>query len=452
MPLAAKISSAFHAVTVSKSPPAVVDHLHTLIIDALACILGGAGTDISRIAEHSVKAASGPATILPGGPGASAAEATLVNGARLRSLDLMDVYVSVDVSHPSEAIPAALACAEAAGASGRIFLDSVLAALNLHTHLASTVALHRNALHHVGHAAWVVPLVAARLRGENVEGMANVLNLSAGGLLVPEGFSRGHVANLKGMAYALIAKRAIELSDLAAAGLRAQPGAVDETAALLGRIVQPPFDPEGLVPPTTTERILDITLKTYPAQYALQPLIAEGAAFRRRNPERVDRIARIEVKAAAQTVARTADPAKFRPASAEAADHSLPFCVAIGLLDGNLTPASLGRGRWRDADVLRLAAAMQVESVAGGEGFAIGEQEITLHFEDGSSERLSCSYPPADVTWRQTALQKLESFSEGRCDPTEIVDAVENLDHEPDVNRLVRALHCRETTPVSARL
>src|SRR3546814_3543109 len=78
----------------------------------------------------------------------------------LRSLDFMDVYVDVDVCHPSESIPPALACAEANRASGRDFLDTVLAALAMQAHLASTIALHRNGLHHVGHAAWVVPLIA----------------------------------------------------------------------------------------------------------------------------------------------------------------------------------------------------------------------------------------------------------------------------------------------------
>src|SRR3546814_2103361 len=83
----------------------------------------------------------------------------------LRSLDFMDVYVDVDVCHPSESIPPALACAEANRASGRDFLDTVLAALAMQAHLASTIALHRNGLHHVGHAAWVVPLIAGRLSG-----------------------------------------------------------------------------------------------------------------------------------------------------------------------------------------------------------------------------------------------------------------------------------------------
>src|SRR3546814_15066114 len=87
--------------------------------------------------------------------------------------------------------------------------------------LASTIALHRNGLHHVGHAAWVVPLIAGRLSGLGEEGAAEALNRSASGLIVPEGFSRGEVANVKDMAFALLAKRAIELTALGSAGVPA---------------------------------------------------------------------------------------------------------------------------------------------------------------------------------------------------------------------------------------
>ena len=445
MALADDISRAFHAVEAATAPAAAVAHLRTLIIDALACILAGADSDTARLALRAAgRPATGPvsATLLPKGARATSANAALINGTMLRSLDLMDVYVDADVTHPSESIPAALAVAEAQGASGGAFLDSVLAAVALHTHLASTVALHRHGLHHVGHAAWTVPLIAGRLAGLGEGGAANALNLSAGGLVVPEGFSRGHVANVKAMAFPLIAKRAIELADLGAAGLVAQTGACEEVVRLLARITGESLDPMALVPSWDSLRIEAVTLKTYPAQYALQPLIAAGAAFRRHRPERVGDIARIVVRAAKQTVMRTADPAKFRPASREAADHSLPFCVACGLLDGGLGTESLKRERWKDDDIIRLTAAMEVEATGAGDAFAIGRQEIVLIFTDGTSAELDCVYPPQDHSWRQIAEEKLSRFAAGR-DVGRILAIVDNLENEASVTPLVAAL-CAE--------
>lgn len=442
MALANDISRAFHAVEAARAPAGVVSHLRTLIIDALACILGGADSDMSELALCAAgKSAAEPAraTLLPRGTRAASADAALVNGTSLRSLDFMDVYVDVDVTHPSESIPAALACAEVQGASGRAFLDSVLAAVTLHTHLASTVPLHRHGLHHVGHAAWTVPLITGRLASLGEAGSANALNLSAGGLIVPEGFSRGHVANVKAMAFPLLAKRGIELTKLGAVGLEAQAGACEEVVQLLGRIAGKPFDPAAFVPPSDTARVEAVTLKAHPAQYALQPLIAAGAAFHRRHPEQVGAIARIMVRAAKQTIMRTADPAKFRPASREAADHSLPFCVACGLLDGGLSTDSLKRERWKDADVLRLTAAMEVEISGAGEAFAVGQQEIVLTFNDGTSAVLDCAYPAQGVSWRQIAENKLSRFAAGR-DVARILAIVENLENEASVKPLIEAL------------
>src|SRR3546814_17279762 len=68
--------------------------------------------------------------------------------------------------------------------------------------------------------------------------------------------------------------------------------------------------------------VADIWLKTYPAQYALQPLIAAASAFHRRNARQLSEISQIVVRVSTRTAERTADPAKFRPRSREAADRS----------------------------------------------------------------------------------------------------------------------------------
>src|SRR3546814_11469755 len=153
------------------------------------------------------------------------------------------------------------------------------------------------------------------------------------------------------------------------------------------------INPASLLLPADLGAVADITLKAYPAQYALQPLIAAGAAFRLQQADRVARIARIVVRAPQQTVRRTADPSKFRPASRETADHSLPFSVESGLLDGGLTVAGLQEGRWKAADVpplmYRLArAAHGADAAIAGEG-----NEVNVTFDAGSTTRTSVTAP-----------------------------------------------------------
>src|SRR3546814_17180674 len=103
MSLAAELSRAFHAIAAAEAPAPVSAHLRTLIIDALACMLAGADAEsvaIAKAAASTGVTGAGSATILPGGPSASAANAALVNGTMLRSLDFMDVYGDVDGCPP----------------------------------------------------------------------------------------------------------------------------------------------------------------------------------------------------------------------------------------------------------------------------------------------------------------------------------------------------------------
>src|SRR3546814_6240311 len=76
-------------------------------------------------------------------------------------------------------------------------------------------------------------------------------------------------------------------------GLAAQDGACDEVVELLSRICGRAIDAGALVPNTGCDDVADIWLKTYPAQYALQPLIAAASAFHRRNARQLSEISQI---------------------------------------------------------------------------------------------------------------------------------------------------------------
>lgn len=436
MTLALELSRAFHATTLVDLPDEVVAHARTVLLDTLACICAGRRTEITSIAGKTVLPVETGrrATILKDGTMSTPASAALVNGAMLRSLDLLDVFVGVDVCHPSEAIPAALACAEARGASGRDFFETVVAALALHCRLASALPLHRYGLHHVGHGAWIVPLVAGRLMGLGPEGSANALNLASRAMFVPEGFSRGQVTNIKALAYPVLARQAIGMAELAEAELCAHPEACEEVLDLFCRATGHRVKAEVLLAEGVS-LIQGITLKAYPAQYALQPIIAAGVDFAAAEPGRIAAISRIRVSASRRTVARTADPEKFRPSSAETADHSLPFCLAVALLDGSFTPESLSTGRWYAADVLSLIDKIDVEPVEDDDGFAVGRQGVELTFTDGSVATLACTFPGAR-TWTEIARDKLLSFA-GETAAMEMLRAIQSIELLPDIGALI---------------
>ncbi|MGQ7793689.1 MmgE/PrpD family protein [Faunimonas sp. B44] len=439
MALSTTLASFAHSVSLDRVSPGVLAQLEVLVLDAVACMVAGAESGAAGIAATG---ASGPAeaALVLSGRRTSAASAALVNGAMLRVHDLMDVYVARDVSHPSEAIPGALACAEAAGASGRSFLEAVLAAYALHMRMTETIPLHRHGLHHAGQAAFVMPLVAGRLLGLGEAATARALADMAHKLLLPEGFGRGRVANYKSFAYSLLAAEAIALARLAAHGLAGSEHAVEEVLGLLreGLGMDLPAEPfDGLAAPEDLE---GVALKAYPAQYALQGLIAAAAAARDAHTGIAARATAVVVHTGARVIERTCDPAKLRPDSAESADHSLPFAVAIGLLDGGLSPHQLEVGRWRDPDVLGLMARVEARPLAQATSYAVPEQRMEVHLAGGVILALDCQFPRGGMSKATIARAKLDAHCAGRLDAEAIAAAVAALPDASSVAPLMATL------------
>jgi 2-methylcitrate dehydratase len=55
-----------------------------------------------------------------------------------------------------------------------------------------------------------------------------------------------------------------------------------------------------------------------------------------------------------------ADPSRWAPTTRETADHSLPYCVAIALLDGEVTAGSFASSRLQDPAVVSLMRKVKV--------------------------------------------------------------------------------------------
>ena len=55
------------------------------------------------------------------------------------------------------------------------------------------------------------------------------------------------------------------------------------------------------------------------------------------------------------------DPEKWHPKNRETADHSVPYLVAVALLDGTVTPASFDTQRIQDPELHSIISRMNVE-------------------------------------------------------------------------------------------
>src|SRR6201987_6400814 len=96
---------------------------------------------------------------------------------------------------------------------------------------------------------------------------------------------------------------------------------------------------------------------------------------------------------------RDADPSKFKPQTKGTADHSLPVCLAMALLDGDVTVAQFEKDRWRSQDVMAL---VEKTSVKPGEALIAKLPKgrgasVEIVFADGQSLRETVEGPEGDA-------------------------------------------------------
>jgi len=118
----------FAAGVMRGAAPEPVRRMQLHALDTLAVTLAGSISPSSAPVQRTVLAAAGKpeATVMAAGRATSAWDAALINGAFAHALELDDDH-RIAVLHPGAVVvPAALAAAEAAGASGETFLRALL--------------------------------------------------------------------------------------------------------------------------------------------------------------------------------------------------------------------------------------------------------------------------------------------------------------------------------------
>jgi 2-methylcitrate dehydratase len=74
---------------------------------------------------------------------------------------------------------------------------------------------------------------------------------------------------------------------------------------------------------------------------------------------RSEEVRRVVVHCCEETVRYAAGVGAYRPATREAADHSVPYVVAIALIEGDVAPRQYERQQWTDPHVVELMARVE---------------------------------------------------------------------------------------------
>jgi len=437
-------------------PQPVVAMALTAIADTLACAVGAVGEEGPEMLRGYARAhaARAESTLIGGSERVDLSLASLVNCSLARDIDANDIYFGTpgrDGGHFSDAIPALLAAAEATGSSGREFITSVVIAYEVQAVLAESYLWMNRGLHSVSQVSWAIPAAAGRLLGLNREQIVSAIGLAGttGGLILQSWLRpSSSLPLIKGGAPGFAARQALEATVLAQHGYTAPPDALETLFDRLPSEVDSASF-KNLERPFTFKTTRTI-LKRFPAQIYTQSA-AQAAVSLHPRIDSVDNIAVATVYGHRNVVAGVqGSAAAYVPETRGAADHSTPFVVAVGLRDGDLTPASYDGEPWLDDGLRDLMRRVDLVIDPEFERGLIEEGRfgcrLVVELLDG--RRLEATIPqqkghPDNPLSRDELLAKMRTLTGnklGEDSAERLLSQVESLPDAENVNDTIRLL------------
>lgn len=286
--------------------------------------------------------------------------AAFVNGSMVRYLDLNDAYRTLDASHPSDNLPGILAMTEALDLSGRDFILALAISYEIQCRFTDFVPFND--------AGWDQPVVGAmscalacsRLLGLSRDQMAQSVALSLIANLCTYQTRAGELSMWKGCAGPNGARNGIFAARLAAEGMTGPYHPFEGIFGVWNQTLDKPYDITLPGPGATSYGLNQTNIKTYPVRDSCQLPIDTALDLRAKIAVNEIKTLHISTYKSAHAGA-VKDPELWAPQTRETADHSMPFSVAVTLLDGQVTPATFDRQRFLDRDVLDLIRSTTVE-------------------------------------------------------------------------------------------
>ena len=331
-------------------PPHTVHETRRRILDSVGCALGAFAAEPCRIARDlaPLVQGDGAARILGARQSTSPDMAAFANTAMIRYLDCNDSFVSPGGGHPSDMLPAVLAAAEVARASGRAVMTALVLAYEIYGQFAVRFATREKGWDQGLFIGLASACAAGKVLGLPEKRLAHAISVTAVSH-VPLGQTRvGELSMWKGCATAMAVRNGVFAALLARGGMEGPPQPFEGRYGLFEQVTGAlRLDGFGDARAGVPFKIIDTSIKFFPAQIHTQA--GAAMALELRDAFDLDDLERIRIATYGVAVRNAAgEPQKWDPKTRETADHSLPYVVALALTDGALTPAGFDPRRIRD--------------------------------------------------------------------------------------------------------
>jgi 2-methylcitrate dehydratase PrpD len=380
------------AVTVSPPPPARAV-AGRAVLDTIGVALAGAVEPAARAVQGVVKESHGPCTLLGLASRASASDAALANGTAAHALDYDDMCF-ISLAHPSAPlVAAALAAAEAAGASGRSLLDAYVVGFEIEARLGRAMNPRHyqrgwhctSTLGTIGAAA-----AAARLLGLDESACGHALAIAAS---QASGLKENFGTMVKPLHAGLAARNGILAAQLARCGMTASAAAIEGPQGFLAAMDSEHASlSEYAADLGSRWEIVDtgITVKLYPSCAGTHPTLDALLDLRR-----CERFAAGDVESIDVGVDAIVPTILIydRPATGLEAKFSMPFCAAAAIVDGRVGIDTFDAAKLADPAIAAMQSrvTMQVDPTLDSSAPALTQARVTVRLKDGRVLRASAN-------------------------------------------------------------
>lgn len=419
------------------------------LLDSLACALGGYRQHDVRIALQVLDeiAGAGRATVIGAGRKVDAVSASLANALMVRVMDYNDIYWKQDPSHPSDIIPAALACCERAGSNGKELLVGIALGHEFEMRFCESAfpGIRERGWHHATLTAFVSPIVAGRALHLGAEQIQHAIGISASRHATLGAVTAGKLTMMKNTVDPMATQSGVLAALMAEKGYTGPEHVVDGKEGLthcLGPDWKLNLLTDGL---GESWRITQCGMKFFPTEALTHAPISAVLDLVKANDLKPEQVTKIRIHSLARAADILSDPSKYDPRTKETADHSLPYVIAAALADRQVTPAQFTMRKIMDPTIraqlkkIEVVADPEIEKVFP----ALQRVVVIIHTSDGRELKKQLDYPkgdPRNPLTDQEVEEKFAALAEGvlsKAAKKKLTDAIWNLEKLGSVSKLM---------------
>jgi 2-methylcitrate dehydratase len=408
------------------------------ILDALGCAIGALGGEPIHLIKAQIDdfGDTGKCTLI-GGERSAPDRATLYNSALVRYLDFNDSYLSKnETCHPSDNLGAVLAAAEYAGGTGRELMAALAVAYQVQCRLSDVAPVRARGFDHTVQGSYAVSAAVSKaLRLDEIR-TAHAIAISGTAFNALRVTRTGALSHWKGLAYPNTAFGSTHAAFLAMRGVTGPLEVFEGNKGFMDTISGKFYQDWSL---ENLEKVTGTIVKKFNAEIHSQAAIEGILELKQENGFKPGDVERVEIEifdVAYDIIGGGEEGDKTLIRTKEEADHSLPYLIAVAVLDGQVMPEQYRPERITRQDVQHLLRNVKVRPLEAYSRRFPEEMpcRLTVTLRQGrpliKEKRDYEGFHTRPMGW-ETVIKKFERLSAPYADPAlrqKIIDSVARME------------------------